>query len=866
MLVSFSAAQRLPELATPEHYTLIFTPNFTSDSFSGEETIQVRVLKPTREIVLNAAEISFQEVSIRSNGSIQPAAVTLDKEKEMATLSVEHALQPGPASIVIQFTGTLNGDLRGFYLGKDEQGRKYAATQFEATDARRAFPSFDEPAYKATFDITLVADQGLTAISNGKAISDEAGPAGKHTVHFATTAKMSSYLVAMAVGRFEYVEGSAEGVPIRVYSPPGKKELGRFALQASQECLRYFDRYFGIKYPYGKLDLIGLPDFSAGAMENTGLITFREALLLLDENHASVGLKKEVAEIISHEIAHQWFGDLVTMQWWEDIWLNEGFATWMESKPVAAWKPEWNIPLDDVLDTAGTLSEDSLQNTRPIRQPADTPAQIDELFDGIAYGKAAAVLRMLEAYLGPEDFRAGVNAYLKQHSYGNASAADFWSTLATASRKPVDVVMPTFVDQPGAPFIGVKAQCAGNSTQVTLSQKRYFYDRARFAAQSPELWQVPVCLKGGVTGGNSSQQCVLLTKAQQTFDFPGCTSWMFANAGAAGYYRSGYQPDSWQALGRNAESALTPAERILLLSDAWGSVRAGQVSVGTYLSVAENLRGERNRAVVVQLLDRLNYIGKYLVTGADKAAYAAWTRTLLGPIAKEVGWQPRSGESDEQKSLRAHLLRALGGVGEDPEALAEAHRLTEKALQDPASVDPGLAPVALSLSAKSGDTALYDQYVERLKTAKTPDAYYLYFWPLAEFSDPKLVQRTLDFALSPQVRSQDASRLVAYVIRHPQAQELAWDYVRSHWPNLEKLGGGFAAGDVVGATSSFCSLSMHDQVSEFFGSHPVPSAERTLKQSLESIQQCVDLKSQQEGNLASWLHHAGGARNGAAGR
>jgi aminopeptidase N/puromycin-sensitive aminopeptidase len=553
------------------------------------------------------------------------------------------------------------------------------------------------------------------------------------------------------------------------------------------------------------------------------------------------------------------------MQWWEDIWLNEGFATWMQSKPVAAWKPEWNIPLDDVLDTSATLSKDSLQNTRPIRQPAETPAQIDELFDGIAYGKAAAVLRMLEAYLGPEDFRAGVNAYLKQHSYANASATDFWSTLASVSHKPVDAIMPTFVDQPGVPFIAVEARCAGNMTQVALSQRRFFYDRALFAGKNPKLWQVPVCLKGGNTAGNSSLNCVLLTKPHQTFDFPGCATWIFANAGASGYYRSGYQPDSWQELGKNAESSLTPAERILLLSDAWGSVRSEQVPVGTYLSVAENLRTERNRAVIVQLLDRLNYIGKYLVTGADKPSYAAWMRTLLAPMAKEVGWQPKPGEGDEQKSLRAHLLRALGGVGEDPEAIAEARRLTQKALQDPGSVDPGLAPVAVSISAKSGDAALYDQFLDRMKSAKTPDAYYLYFWPLAEFRDPKLLTRTLDLALSPDVRSQDSLRLVAYVMRNPQAQQLAWDYVRSHWGDIEKVGTGFAAGSVVSATGSFCSAGMRDQVSDFFRGHPVPGAERTLKQSLETIQQCVDLKSQQEGNLASWLDHAGMTRSGATG-
>ena len=406
----FASAQRLPEIATPESYKLTFTPDFDKDKFAGEETIQLHVLKPTSEVVLDSADIEFQEVTIASNGSTQAAKLTPDKEKEIVTLAVDKPLAPGPATIHVKYTGILNDQLRGFYLGKDEQGRKYAVTQFEATDARRAFPSFDEPAYKATFDVTVVTGKDLAVISNSNQTSDLPGPGpDQHTVRFATTPKMSSYLLAIAVGNFEYVEGSADSIPIRVWSTPGKKELGRFALQAAEQVMQYYNRYFSIKYPYGKLDMIGLPDFSAGAMENTGFITYREILLLLDDEHASVNAKKNVAVVIAHEMAHQWFGDLVTMQWWDDIWLNEGFATWMESKPIQVWKPEWHLDLDDVQDTNQSLNADSLANTRPIHQAANTPAEIVELFDGIAYGKAAAVLRMLESYLGPETFRAGVN-------------------------------------------------------------------------------------------------------------------------------------------------------------------------------------------------------------------------------------------------------------------------------------------------------------------------------------------------------------------------------------------------------------------------------------------------------------------------
>jgi aminopeptidase N len=326
LMFSFAAAQRLPEITRPENYKLTFTPDLENATFDGEETISIQVLKPTSEITLNAADISFHEVTITSGRETQKATVRLQKENEMAVLSVEKPLAAGSASIHITYSGILNDEMRGFYLGKDNEGRKYAATQFESTDARRAFPSFDEPDYKATFDITAVVDKGLVAISNQNVRSDRRGPDDKHTVRFATTPKMSSYLAALVVGNFEYVAGEADGIPIRVYAITGKKEMGDFALEVASDVLRYYDKYFAIKYPYGKLDLVGLPDFSAGAMENTGCITFRDVLLLIDEKHGSVDMKKTIAEVIAHEMAHQWFGDLVTMKWWNGLWLNESFA------------------------------------------------------------------------------------------------------------------------------------------------------------------------------------------------------------------------------------------------------------------------------------------------------------------------------------------------------------------------------------------------------------------------------------------------------------------------------------------------------------------------------------------------------------
>ena len=851
VVTSFSVAfaQRLPHEAVPENYKLIFTPNLEKATFDGDDTISIRVLKPTSQITLNAVDIDFHEVTIASNGTTQRATVTAEKENEMVVLAVEKPLAEGPASIHITYTGILNNEMRGFYIGKDDEGRKYAATQFESTDARRAFPGFDEPAYKATFEITAIAPKDDVAISNGKVVSDTPGPADEHTVKFAPSPKMSSYLAALVVGHFESIEGQTDGIPIRVWATPGKKEMGQFALDTAEHVLDYYNNYFTVKYPYGKLDLVALPDFSAGAMENTACITFREVLLLINQKHGSIRMKKEIASVIAHEMAHQWFGDLVTMEWWNDIWLNEGFATWMSSKPIEQWKPEWQFNLDDVSDTDRTMNTDSLASTRPIEQPANTPAQIEALFDSIAYGKAAAVLRMIEAYLGEQTFRAGVNAYIQAHEYANATAKDFWDAQTNTSKKPVDRIMPTFVDQPGVPVVDLKTQCSGSSTLISMDQRRYYSDRKDFEAPNDELWEIPLCMKAS----DGSQKCELLSSRQGKATLPGCSTWVLGNAEANGYYRVGYQPEAIRALASAAENKLSPAEQIELQSDVWSSVRVGSEPVGDFLLVAEGLENNRNRAVMQDLFERLNYIGRYLVTDADRDTYRSWLRSYLTPIMNAVGWEPKPGENGEQQALRARLLLALGYDARDPKAFEEARRIADEALQNPGSVSPELASSALRVAALNGDSAFYDKVMAALKTVKSPEQYYMYLSTLAQFSDPKLLEQTLDYAISPAVRSQDSLRLIASVMSNPAGEKLAWDFVQSHWNDVQKQGGPFASAEIVHATGSFCSPQMRDQVASFYDAHKIEAAERTFHQSIEHINDCVDLKSQQEPQLASWL-------------
>lgn len=860
-LAASASAQRLPENAYPEHYQLTFYPDLKAATFRGEEAIDVVLKHPSATLTLNSLELEYQAVMAHIGKKTLTATATTDPQKEMATFTFPEPLPAGKVLIHIHFTGTLNEKLAGFYLSRG-QGRNYAATQFEATDARRAFPSFDEPAMKATFAIKLVVDKGDTAISNGHIISDKPGPgADKHTLAFSTTPRMSSYLVAMAVGDFQCVSGGVDGIPIRICSTPDKTHLASFALKATEEAVHFFNGYYRIKYPFGKLDVLAVPDFSAGAMENTGAIFYRERLLLIDDAKDSVGAHRLVADVLAHEIAHQWFGDLVTAQWWDNIWLNEGFATWAGSNPAKSWKPEWNSQLDEVQDTGNSLSVDSSASTRTIRSKAETRAEISEQFDGISYGKAAAVLRMVESYVGRETFRRGVTNYLTQHSYGNATAEDFWNAITQASGKPVDKVMKTFVDQPGAPVISVAAKCtAKGETEVTLSQRRFFYDRKRMEAGGPELWNLPVCLRPA--GSAQPARCELLTQEEQTYTLPGCAPWVFANAGSQGYYRSAYSPEAVRQMAAAAETDLDAGERITLLGDEWAQVRVGQHDIGDFLRLTEGLKSDRERAVLEIVGARLREIAETLTSDSDRGAYQAWVRELLRPAAAELGWTPAPKESAERNMMRGYVLFTLGSAGEDPQVLEQARALVERHLEQGAQADPTSLETAVRLAAIHGDAALYDLYLERSRKAPAPEEHYFYQEALTRFCDPALIQRTLEYSISPEMRTQDAGRMLGAMFANPAARATTWQFVKARWNEVQaKMGLSLGGLRLISSAGGFCDAAARDDVQKFAAEHNVPASNRSLRRTLERINNCLDLRATQQERLAAWLrsHATAGA-------
>ncbi len=861
-------AQRLPGDVRPEHYRLAITPDLGRATFRGTETIDVTLAEPARTITLNAIELEIQSVS--ANG--QPGAVSFDEGRQQATFSFAQVLPAGHAAVEVAFTGVLNDKLRGFYLSKSKT-RSYAVTQFESTDARRAFPCFDEPALKATFDVALTIDAGDTAISNTNIVSDEPAGFGKHTLRFATTPKMSTYLVAYLVGDFACSEGKAEGVPIRVCSTPDKVKLTEFALKGAEHFLKYYDRYFGIKYPMPKLDLIAIPDFEAGAMENFGAITYRETALLVDEKDSSINEKKRVSVTVAHEMAHQWFGDMVTMQWWDNLWLNEGFATWMETKASDDWHPEWNFPQDDADDRNDTLNDDAARTTRTIRAKAETPAEIAEMFDAIAYGKAGAVIGMVENWLGPKVFQKGVHDYLAAHLYGNATAEDFWNAQTAVSKQPVDKVMASFVDRPGVPLLTLGEAGGG---QLPVAESRFYLNEsagagaaghaqgatghAQVAAVQAQgaAWTIPVCFKTG-SGSGAGPACRLLAEGRAEKDemlmLPGKAPLLYVNAADKGYYRVAYTPGQLQAITAAVETKLSVTERMGFLGDRWALARAGQEPVGDFLNLVLAVKQDPNARVLDTALNAVEQIRSRIATDADRQKLNEVIRAQFGPVYRAMGPDSRNGSYDQQE-IRTELYGALGEA-DDPEVLAHAREVAENLFAGKKTTEPDLVDVSVALAAAHGKEDFYDKMVYLSQRSDDPGLQSETQEMLTRFHEPILVIRTLEYAVSGQVRNQDAWILIGRELQQPETRDLAWEWVQQHWAKVQAQLTTASGADVVGATGSFCTVERREQVAEFFATHKVEAAERSLAKALDAIDACVRLRQNQEPKLKAWLEAQG---------
>jgi puromycin-sensitive aminopeptidase len=845
---------RLPRHVVPLRYDLRLEPDLTAARFAGQETITLTVHQPISEIVLNAIELDITSAQIEgATGSARQATIRLDEATQRCHLSFTEPLSPGIWKLAIAFRGTLNDKLRGFYRStyKDEHGvaHSLAATQFEATDARRGFPCWDEPDFKAVFATTLVVDPMLTAVSN-TTIASETHAGGKKVVRFDDTIKMSTYLVAFIVGRIEPTKPVMVGqTPLRLWAVPGKGHLARFGQDIAAASLSFFESYYGMPYPGDKLDLLAIPDFASGAMENLGAITYRETALLVDQLSATHGELERVADVVAHENAHMWFGDLVTMSWWNGLWLNEAFATFMEMLAVDAWKPEWKRWDSFGVSRAAAFSVDGLCSTRPIEYPVQAPKDADAMFDVLTYEKGASVLRMLEQHIGPTVFRDGVRDYLRAHAYGNADTNDLWVSLGKIAKQPVPELMNGWIFQPGFPLV---TATVSPSSELTIRQQRFSYlSDEQSSPSKDQRWQIPLQMRITAAGKTGTSR-MLLTEKSTTVPLPHDWESVLINEGGHGFYRVRYASDMLSRLLNAGIDRLAVTERFNVINDAWATTVAGLMPLTDYLGLTARFTTERDKNVWAILIDSFSFLNR-IITVEDRPALEAFVRGRVGPAVTELGWVPRSGESEGTKQLRGELIGAQGKLGNDPAIQDRAAELYRAYRNDAAAVDPNVVSALVAILAHTGDATRYDEFNERFRTASTPQEERRYLFSLAAFQPKALLERTLVRTVSGEIRTQDAPFLISAILGNVYGRELAWDFLKANWEKMDQLFPKQGLRRMCGGIVSLATSELERDVRDFFTARKIDLGGKTLDQYLEQLRIAVTVRERDSLALRTYL-------------
>ena len=820
---------RLPTGARPTRYDVRLRPSLEDSSFSGEVKIQLDVERWIDELVLNAAELEIHGCQIDG----VDAQWALEESTERLFVRPGLSIAEGSATLVVQFDGVLNDMLRGFYRSTyiDSNGDEQviATTQMEATDCRRAFPCWDEPEFKAIFGVTLDVAEGLTAISNAPEV-EQTTIDGRTTITFADTMTMSTYLVAFVVGRLEATEAvDVDGTPLRVVHVPGNEHLTAFGLDVGAFCLRWFQNYYGIAYPGDKVDLVALPDFAAGAMENLGCITFRESLLLVDPDTSTQNERQQVTDVVAHELAHMWFGDLVTMRWWNGIWLNEAFATFMEVAACDAYRPEWERWTSFGVERTVAFETDSLVSTRPVEFEVRSPDECEGMFDVLTYQKGGALLRMLEQYLGEDRFREGVSNYLRTHSYGNTETNDLWDAIEITTGDPVRRLMDSWIWQPGFPLISATLTDVDGASAVVLEQRRFRFDDSHGGLDDDSpIWIVPVHVRNGDTTTK------VLLDAEQTAEpiiLTDPSGPVVVNAGGHGFFRVAYDSELRARLDADALASLSTLERYNLVDDAWSATIAGRLSASDLLTFLERFRDEREHTVWQAIVVALRGLSR-LIDDAAFEAFQQRVRTLATPALEQLG-EPTAGESDLTGKLRGLLTSTLGVLGGDLGVQARCRELFDAASDDPGQVDPELTAAATSVVAASGDVETYERMLVGIKNGSTPQEQLRHLYALAEFDEEALIIRTCEFAMSDAVKSQNAPYLIRLAIANRRHGPAAWSFVRDNWSAANERFPSNTIVRMVDTVKLLNSPSLVEDVEAFFAEHPIDQAAQTLDQVLE---------------------------------
>jgi puromycin-sensitive aminopeptidase len=832
---------RLPRQVVPTHYSLILEPDLETFTFNGSVQIQITVTEPISAMTLNSAELDLKSVVLSGDrGEIAITETTHDDEFERVTIGLGETAEPGEYTLAVLYTGTINDQLRGLYRSKfkDADGVEHviATSQCQATDARRVFPCWDEPDFKATFQTTMIVAEGLEAYSNTAESSRQPTPDGRVEFTFAPSMKMSTYLLAFIVGEFEATEPVVvRGVPTRIIVPKGNLHLTDYALGEAAWCLDYLSDYYGIPYPGDKLDHIAIPDFSAGAMENVGLITYRDAYLIIDPAKATQGELERSLEVIAHEIAHQWFGNLVTLRWWEGAWLNEAFATFMEEKAVDARRPEWNRYLSFQLgNKAWAHGTDHLASTRTIEFEVQSPTEVDEMFDSITYGKGSAVLRQIEQFIGEEAFRQGVGDYLRTHAYGNTATSDLWDGLDGASEWPVGEIMDTWVYQRGLPQIDVQAVEGG----VRISQRRFLLIPDE---SDSTIWQVPLMIKGSA-GGEGFETKLLLTEEETTLPIEGDLDYLLVNAGANGFYRVRYSDDLAQRILENIGD-LDAIERFTLVNDARALMESGQISADSYLDLIRGFGDETEWAVWAEIIVGLGLIDHHALDDTTAPAFRDFVSGLLGPALERLGWEARDGDSDLTRKLRGSLIGAMGSIAYDQTAIDKSREITRRLIAGE-TVDPEIATSALGVVSRHADRNDFDVLWQAYQDATTSADETRYLRAVGRTNFAEAGELIIDHVVGGDIRTQDVNLMLILMVGTHHGDD-AWRAWRNRWDEVMNVIPPFTRRWAISGISNLSQPETAADVKGFFAETGFPEAAIYLQQRLELLDANTSLRNRE---------------------
>jgi len=831
---------RLPTTVVPSHYAIELAPDLDAASFAGTVAVEVEVTEPVTELVLHALDLEIHEAWLeRDGGTRLDVTPTLDPETELARLALSDTAEPGAWTLHAHFTGELNDKLVGFYRStfSDDDGvsRTLACTQFESTHARRAFPCWDEPAFKATYAVTLVVAEDLLAVSNAAETSVEVLGDGTKRVSFATTMKMSTYLVAFVVGPLVASETvDVDGVPLRVITPPGRERLTPFALDAGAFSLRFLADWYGIAYPGDKVDLIAIPDFAFGAMENLGAITFRETALLLDRDRSTQAEQQRVADVIAHELAHMWFGDLVTMSWWNGIWLNEAFATFMEMLTVDAYRPDWQRWVDFGLARSLAFDTDSLSTTRPIEYEVVTAADAEGMFDVLTYEKGASVVRMLQQYLGEDRFQAGIRHYLEKHSYANTETTDLWDAIEEAAGEPVRQLMDSWIFRPGHPVISVTTAADGSA--LSVAQRRFGFapdpsSGTELATEEPR--SVPLVVRVGARQGSSIHK-VLLAEAAAEIALDAPAEWIVGNHEGNGFYRAELSDADLTAVAARALTDLSPLERYGLVEDEWALVLAGRGSVARVLGLVRSLTADTDLSVWQRMVGVLGALDR-VARPEQRPALAGWVRALVGPAYRALGDASADGEAERTTALRATLFEALCRLGDDQEQRAKARERFTALGTDPEAVDADTADAVVRVVARDADQDTWDELRRRAQSAATPQDRLRHQGALADAEDPALVIALCDLVLTDEVRTQDGLFILRRALSNRHATEQVWSFVVDHWDEVTTRFPSSSVPRLIDGVRGITDRSLAAEVARFLDAHPIKQGTTVVRQHLERM-------------------------------